>query len=147
MIRFHCAWLRRFFSIDEHRLRVRVYLHEGLDLDRAQEFWSSVTGVPRSQFRLGYRAPADPTIRHNKHEFGCCYVGYACSQTHRAIMGMIRALLSSRSYSGVAQLAAQGIVNPKVEGSSPSPGAAHRATQLRLITADAIASAVPRSAA
>lgn len=28
MIAFHCAWLRRFFDIDESRLRVRVYLHE-----------------------------------------------------------------------------------------------------------------------
>jgi predicted transcriptional regulator len=32
MIVFFCAWLRRFFEIDESRLRVRLYLHEGLDL-------------------------------------------------------------------------------------------------------------------
>ena len=32
MIAFFCAWLRRFFEIDETRLRVRLYLHEGLDL-------------------------------------------------------------------------------------------------------------------
>ena len=50
MIAFFCAWLRRFFAIDESRLRVRVYLHEGLDLDAAEQFWSEVTGVPRSQF-------------------------------------------------------------------------------------------------
>src|SRR5215212_6609031 len=29
MIRFFCAWLRRYFSIDEQRLRVHVYLHQG----------------------------------------------------------------------------------------------------------------------
>ena len=51
MIAFFCAWLRRFFDIDESRLRVRVYLHEGLDLDAAERFWSDVTGVPRSQFK------------------------------------------------------------------------------------------------
>ena len=28
MIAFFCAWLRRFFEIDESRLRVRLYLHE-----------------------------------------------------------------------------------------------------------------------
>ena len=32
MIAFYCAWLRRFFEIDEARLRVRLSLHEGLDL-------------------------------------------------------------------------------------------------------------------
>ena len=33
MIEFFCRWLRHFFDIDESRLRVRLYLHEGLDLD------------------------------------------------------------------------------------------------------------------
>jgi hypothetical protein len=37
MIAFFCAWLRRFFDVDESRLRVSVYLHEGLDLDAAEE--------------------------------------------------------------------------------------------------------------
>ncbi len=95
MIRFHCAWLRHFFEIDESRLRARVYLHEGLDLDAAEEFWSVQTGIPRSQFRAPYRAVADPTIRRNKHEHGCAYVVYSSTYTHRRIMGLVRALLSS----------------------------------------------------
>jgi hypothetical protein len=33
IIAFFCAWLRRFYDIDETRLRVRLYLHQGLDLD------------------------------------------------------------------------------------------------------------------
>lgn len=100
MIRFFCSWLRRFFEIDEPRLRVQVYLHEGLDLDAAQCHWSELTGVPLSQFRRGYRAVADPTIRNNKHENGCCYVRYHCSHTHRRIMGLVRALLSSGAIPG-----------------------------------------------
>jgi hypothetical protein len=95
MIRFHCAWLRHFFEIDESRLRARVYLHQGLDLEAAEEFWSTLTGIPRDQFRAPYRAVADPTIRRNKHEHGCAYVIYSCTRTHRQIMGLVRALLSS----------------------------------------------------
>ena len=71
MIRFFCAWLRRFFVIDEARLRARVYLHQGLDLEAATAHWSEVTGIPVGQFRAPYRAVPDPTIRRNKHEFGC----------------------------------------------------------------------------
>ena len=100
MVAFFCAWLRRFFDIDESRLRVRVYLHEGLDLDAAERFWSEVTGVPRTQFRAPYRAKADPTIRLTKHEHGCVYVRYSCSRTHREIMGLVRALLSSSAIPG-----------------------------------------------
>lgn len=48
---------------------------------------------------------------------------YHCSHTHRAIMGLVDALLPSMSHSGVAQSAEQGTVNAKVLGSSPSPGA------------------------
>jgi hypothetical protein len=123
MVRLFCAWLRRFFRIDETRLRVRVYLHQGLDLDAAERYWSRLTDVPRSQFRKPYRAVPDPSIRRNKHEYGCVYVRYTCTKTHRQIMGLVRALLSSFSYSGVAQSAAQLTVNETVEGSSPSPGA------------------------
>jgi transcriptional regulator with XRE-family HTH domain len=100
MIAFFCSWLRQFFDIDEPRLRVRVYLHEGLDLDAAERQWSAVTGVPLDQFRAPYRATPDPSIRRNKHEFGCVYVGYSCSTTHRRIMGLIRALLSSGAIPG-----------------------------------------------
>lgn len=100
MVRFFCAWLRRFFAIDEGRLRVRVYLHEGLDLDAAHAFWSEVTGVPVAQFRAPYRAVADPTIRSNRHVHGCVYVLYSCSSTHRRIMGLVRALLSCGAIPG-----------------------------------------------
>jgi hypothetical protein len=95
MIRFFCAWFRRFFDVDEARLRARIYLHQGLDLDAAEAHWSDVAGIPRAQFNKPYRAVPDPTIRRNKHEFGCFYVDYSCSRTHRQIMGLVRALLSS----------------------------------------------------
>ena len=81
-------------------MRVRVYLHEGLDLDAAHAHWSAVTDVPLSQFRAPYRAKADPTIRTTKHEFGCVYVSFNCSRTHRQIMGLIRALLLSTAIPG-----------------------------------------------
>jgi transcriptional regulator with XRE-family HTH domain len=35
IVRFFCEWLRHFFDIDEGRLRVRLYLHQGLDLEAA----------------------------------------------------------------------------------------------------------------
>jgi hypothetical protein len=123
MVAFFCAWLRRFFSVDEDRLRVRVYLHQGLDLNAAEQHWSEVTKIPLSQFGRPYRAASDSTIRATKHEFGCAYVTYSCSLTHRSIMGLIAALLSSESHSGVAQPAEHATVNRVVEGSSPSPGA------------------------
>jgi hypothetical protein len=95
MIAFFLAWLRRFFVVDESRLRLRLYLHEGLDLEAANHFWSELTGIPASQFGAPYRATADSTIRSVRHPMGCPCVIYSCSRTHRAIMGLSDALLTS----------------------------------------------------
>jgi hypothetical protein len=94
MVSFFCAWLRRFFDIDESRLRLRIYLHDGLDIDAATQFWCEVTQIPAAQVRMPYRAASDSSIRSNKHPRGCAYVGYSCSRTHRAVMGLVNALLS-----------------------------------------------------
>jgi len=75
-------------------------LHVGLDLEATHAFWSAMTGVPREQFRKPHRAVPDPSIRRNKHEHGCAYVSYSCSKTHRQIMGLVRALLSSKRIPG-----------------------------------------------
>src|SRR4051812_25458132 len=50
MVAFFCAWLRRFFSIDEARLRGRGYLHAGLALDSAAQFLARAPRRPPSQF-------------------------------------------------------------------------------------------------
>ena len=52
-----------FFEIDESRLRFGLYLHEGLDLDAANAFWSELTGIPLDAVRQPYRAVPDPSIR------------------------------------------------------------------------------------
>lgn len=93
MVAFHCAWMRRFFEIDESRLRVQLYLHADLDLGAANEHWSSVTDVPVHQFNKPYRAVVDATRRHNRHVYGCCHVRYACTHTLRRILGMMDAMI------------------------------------------------------
>jgi hypothetical protein len=100
MIQFFCAWLRRFFDPDESRLHLRLYLHEGLDLEAANRFWSNLTGIPTSQFHRPYRAAADHTRRLSKHVNGCPSVNYASTMTHRTVMGLYHALLSSNAIPG-----------------------------------------------
>jgi hypothetical protein len=95
MILSYVTWLRRFFEVDERRLRVRLYLHEDLDLDAAIEFWSNLTGIPGSQFTKPYRAAADATMRRNRHIYGCPGIVYDCTATHRRVMAMIEAILST----------------------------------------------------
>jgi transcriptional regulator with XRE-family HTH domain len=92
LVAFFLAWLRRFFVVEESRLRVNLYLHEGLDIEAAVEYWSLLTRVPASQFGKPYRAVADPTIRRSKHVMGCPAVVYCSTSAHRRVMGLVRAL-------------------------------------------------------
>jgi transcriptional regulator with XRE-family HTH domain len=100
LVRFFCSWLRTFFQIDETRLRARVYLHQGLDIGAAEQYWSEVTGIPLIQFGKPYRAVTNSGYRQIKHENGCVYVRYCSSRTHRAIIGVVDALLSSQTGPG-----------------------------------------------
>jgi hypothetical protein len=94
MIEFFTRWLRPFYEVDERRLRLKLYLHDGLDLEAANTFWSDLTGIPLAQFTKPYRAVPHAGIRRSKHPMGCPAVSYSCASTHRAIMGAVHALLS-----------------------------------------------------
>jgi hypothetical protein len=95
MVALFLAWLRTFFEIDESRLRVRLYLHEGLDLAAAKGFWSDVTNIPIGQFNRPYRAKPDSAIRRAKHPMGCVGVVYSRRLTHRMVVGLVEALMSA----------------------------------------------------
>ncbi|MBL8778483.1 MAG: hypothetical protein JNK12_21290 [Acidimicrobiales bacterium] len=100
MLLLFCIWLRRFFEIDESRVHLRNYLHQGLDLGAANAFWSELLDIPVEQFYKPYRAVPDPSIRKAKHIYGCPSVSYCCTRTHRKVMGLVHALLSSEALPG-----------------------------------------------
>ena len=100
IMRLFMRWLRTFFDIDESRLRVRLYLHEELDVDESNEFWSDVLGIPLSQFPPTQLVKSRGDYRQSKHIRGCASVRYCDAQTHRRIMGLMKALLSSAALPG-----------------------------------------------
>lgn len=100
MILVFVIWLRRFFEVDERRLRVKLYLHDGLDLEAAISFWSELTAIPTTQFGKPYRAIDNDTRRKSKHVMGCPGVGFSCTSTHRRVMGLIEAILSPSALPG-----------------------------------------------
>ena len=100
MLLFFATWLRRFFDIDEGRLRMRLYLHQGLDIVAATAFWSELVQIPVRQFTRPYRAESKTTWRRTKHEMGCPCLVYSCARTHRRVTGLVAALLSPVSIPG-----------------------------------------------
>ena len=95
MIATYVAWLRRFFEIDESRLRGKLYLHQDLDLDAAISYWSAITGIGAERFTKPYRAIRDPSIRSAKHRYGCLTVAYNSRSIHRRVMALNEAVFSN----------------------------------------------------
>ena len=82
-----------------------LYLHEDLDLEAANVFWSDLTSIPLSQHGKPYRADPTQRVRKVKHPMGCPSVIYNCTRTHRLVMGLVAALLSCDPFhSGVAEI-------------------------------------------
>jgi transcriptional regulator with XRE-family HTH domain len=100
IVGFFLTWLRTFFDIDEARVRMRIYLHIEQDLAAATAFWSDFLDVPVIQFGKPQIVDRVATVRHSKHKNGCVYLNYSCTRTHREVMGLVRALLSSRDLRG-----------------------------------------------
>ena len=101
LMSFFSAWLRSFFDVDESRLRIHLYLHDDLDLEAAEVFWSEVCDIPRTQFHKAYRPKAHTTTRTNRHCYGCCHVRYGSTPMIREILGMMRALMLVPSSTGL----------------------------------------------
>ncbi|HJR24896.1 MAG TPA: hypothetical protein VJ804_05450 [Acidimicrobiales bacterium] len=95
MIVLFVEWMRRCFGVQLDDFRLRLYLHEGLDLEAANRFWSELTGIGLERFRRPYRAVPDPSIRRSKHPMGCPSVCVTSMRLHRRVMGLVDALLSS----------------------------------------------------
>jgi hypothetical protein len=100
IVTFYLRWLRTFFEIDESRLRARVYLHVEQDLERTTAYWSDLLAVPRGQFRQPHIVQRTAAVRTTKHVHGCVYVSYACTRTHREVMGLVRGLITSKALPG-----------------------------------------------
>ncbi|MEO6652298.1 MAG: hypothetical protein ABIP17_06550 [Ilumatobacteraceae bacterium] len=94
LLRILLSWLRYEFDVDEQRLRARVYLHDGLDIDEATAFWSDALGIQLSQFQKPYRAVVDASIRSRKHVRGCATAIYSDAFLHRRVMARIAAITS-----------------------------------------------------
>lgn len=87
------TWLRRFFAVDEKRLRVRLHLHDQIDECTAVAFWSHVLGIPADQFHQTHRVVARSA--GTKHPNGCASVVYSDAAMHRRVIALITAVSSS----------------------------------------------------
>ena len=96
------TWLRRFFEIEESRLRIRLYLARRVSTStQRSEFWSHLTANPGEPVRQAVscrRGSDDPDGRSTSWDAHASI--YSCALTHRRVMGMIEAVTSTAAIPG-----------------------------------------------
>ena len=93
LVGFFCDWFRHFFVVEESRFRLRIYLHDDLDMDRAVRHWTEITNIAALQLIKPYRPRSKHGPTATKHEYGCAYISYSSTSIHRQITGLIAALM------------------------------------------------------
>jgi len=86
VLKYFVSWLRKYFDIDEKRLRGRLYIWGLFDEDKAKKSWSKELNIPISQFTKSYISKSKPNIRKARHKYGVCRVSYGSTKIFKEIM-------------------------------------------------------------
>lgn len=92
LIKFMAKWFRDFCSVPENKLRGAIWIHEGLNENKAKNYWSKLTDIPPTQFNKTYVAKNkndSKKIRKNLHNYGVFSIRFFDAKIHRKIMGFI----------------------------------------------------------
>lgn len=84
--------LRKHFSVDERKLRVRVYLHWYHNEQIVKQFWSHLLDIPESQFQKTYRKKRSKERRFRRNFGGICFVRYNSEALRERILRYAYAL-------------------------------------------------------
>lgn len=57
MITIMMKYFREICKVPENKFRGYIHIHPHLDVEEAEQYWSSLTQIPRSQFFKTYRKP------------------------------------------------------------------------------------------
>lgn len=90
LVKFMMRWFQEFCKVPKRRFRCHLYLHEGLDEDKAKKFWQNLLDIPDSQFYKSYIVTNRKSrIRKNIHPYGVLKIRVSDRTIHRKIMGWI----------------------------------------------------------
>lgn len=101
LIQFMSKWFREFCNIQDSRLRGAIWIHDGLEPNKAKEYWSSISEIPQSQFHKTYIAVDkrnSKKVRKNIHNFGVFSIRFVDTTIHRLLTGWIAGMLKTSWY-------------------------------------------------
>lgn len=93
MIKLYLTLLRKSFCLDEKKFRALIHLHEYHIEEKQIEYWSNVTGIPKTQFNKCYTKPN--TGKRIKINYpGCIAIRYYDTKVARELWAYYKSVIS-----------------------------------------------------
>lgn len=96
IISFMVSWLREFFNVREEKFRGAIWIHDNLDVKKAEKYWSKLTKIPLSQFNKTYIAEnkeQSRKIRKQIHKYGVFAIRISRVELQRKMRGWMAGVL------------------------------------------------------
>lgn len=58
IIKVMMRYFREICTVEEKKFRAHLHIHSHLDVEKAEKYWSSISGIPRGQFFKTYAKPS-----------------------------------------------------------------------------------------
>lgn len=84
--------LRKTYSVQENKIRIRIHVHYYHEQKSIRTFWSKTLSVPKSQFGKIYVKKRGRHKRFRKNSKGICYFSYGDSKIREELLGLGYAL-------------------------------------------------------
>lgn len=68
--------LRKGYSVDESKFRIRLHLHSYHNVNKTKKFWSDLLQVPLEKFEKIYIRPRSLTKKFRENFAGICFIKY-----------------------------------------------------------------------
>ncbi len=78
--------LRKCYSVDEKKLRIRLHLHHYHSEEKSKRFWSRLLDVPLSQFGKIYIKKRSNSRKFRENFMGICFIKYYDNMLQKEIM-------------------------------------------------------------
>lgn len=95
LIKIFINLLRSTYKLDETKFRILMHLHSYHKEKQQKEFWSSVTGIPKTQFNKSYLKPNTGKRIHENYP-GCIAVYYHNVEVARELKAIYNTFVSFR---------------------------------------------------
>lgn len=99
MIKLMTRWFKEICHVQENRFRIRIQLHNASGADKSKEYWSKITGIPKTQFTKPYIkiSPTSKKKSGNLAPYGICSIRVSDINLINKIRGWIKGLVALSS--------------------------------------------------